>query len=150
MDEKDKRPPFPQANDLEKVVQIINVPDPQTVLNDDDLGVYLDGITSRQARYYIAAAKYLGILTPEKMFSESGEKLRNMNTYMQRVELIRIVLSDVIFGTAFYTEKVLGMTLSKEDIIDIIKKEYPDYCDIIYPRRAQTVRSWLNWINAQW
>lgn len=149
MGEENKRPPFPQANDLEKVIQIINVPDENTILNDDDLGVYLDGITSRQARYYIAAAKYLGILDQDKHFSPIGAKLRNMNTYMQRVELIRIVLSDVVFGTAFYTEKVLGMTLSKEDIGDIIEKEYPDYCEAIYPRRAQTVRSWLNWVNEQ-
>ena len=149
MGEENKRPPFPQANDLEKIIQIINVPDENTILNDDDLGMYLDGITSRQARYYIAAAKYLGILDHNKAFSENGVKLRNMNTYMQRVELIRIVLSDVVFGTAFYTERVLGMTLSKEDIGEIIEKEYPDYCAAIYPRRAQTVRSWLNWINEQ-
>ena len=104
MEESNKRPPFPQANDLEKIVQIINIPDVVTILNDDALGLYLDGITSRQARYYIAAAKYLGILKTDKSFSDIGCNLRAMNAYMQRVELIRIVLSDVIFGTAFYTE----------------------------------------------
>ena len=67
MEGNNKRPPFPQANDLEKIVQIINVPNEDTVLNDDALGSYLDGITSRQARYYIAAAKYLGILDANKL-----------------------------------------------------------------------------------
>lgn len=149
MEEEIKKPPFPQANDLAKVVQIINVPDEGIVCNDDDLGAYLEGITSRQARYYIAAARYLGILDSEKRFTDLGVKLRGMNTYMQKVEIIRIVLSDVVFGTVFYTEKVLGMTLSKADIAEIIEKEYPDYCDAIYPRRAQTVRSWLSWISDQ-
>ena len=149
MEENTKRPPFPQANDLEKVVQIINVPDEETVLNDEALGIYLDGITGRQARYYIAAAKYLGVLDSSKHFTESGKKLRSMNTYMQKVELIRLVLSDVVFGTVFITEKVLGMTLSREDVVEIIEKEYPDYCDAIYPRRAQTVMSWINWVNDQ-
>ena len=149
MEENNKRPPFPQANDLEKVVQIINVPNEETVLNDDALGAYLDGITSRQARYYIAAAKYLGILDANKHFTEIGNKLRSMNTYMQRVEIIRLVLSDEVFGTVFITEKVLGMKLSREDVAEIIEKAYPDYCDAIYPRRAQTVTSWISWINAQ-
>ena len=149
MVEDNKRPPFPQANDLEKVLKIINVSNPDIILNDDSLAAQLDGIASRQARYYIAAAKYLGILDQDKNFSEIGNKLRCMNTYMQKVELIRIVLSDIVFGTVFYTEKVLGMTMTKEDIIDIIKKEYPEYCEAIYPRRAQTVQSWLNWVKSQ-
>ena len=99
--------------------------------------------------YYIAAAKYLDILDQSKHFSALGNKLRTMNTYMQRVELIRLVLSDVVFGTVFYAEKVLGMEMSKEDIAEIIKKEYPEYCEAIYPRRAQTVQSWLNWVKSQ-
>ena len=149
MEENNKRPPFPQANDLEKVIQIINVPNEDTILNDEALGVYLDGITSRQARYYIAAAKYLGILDANKCFTESGKKLRGMNTYLQKIELIRTVLSDPVFGTVFVSEKVLGMTFSREDIAEIIEKDHPDYCDAIYLRRAQTVKSWINWINEQ-
>ena len=149
MEGNNKRPPFPQANDLEKVVQIINVPDEDKILNDDELGAYLDGITSRQARYYIAASKYLGVLDEHKRFTEIGLKLRGMNTYMQKVELIRMVLSDIVFGTVFVTEKVLGMTLSRDDIAEIIEKEYPDYCDAIYLRRAQTVQSWISWVNQQ-
>ena len=147
--ENNNKPPFPQANDLEKIVKIINIPIPEKILNDDLLGEYLDGITSRQARYYIAASKFLGILDSSKHFSEEGEKLRKMNTYMQKVELIRIVLSDIVFGTVFLSEKVLGMTLSREDIAEIIEREYPDYCEAIYLRRAQTVISWIAWINNQ-
>ena len=147
--ENSSRPPFPQANDLEKIVKIINVPIPEKILNDDELGAYLDGITSRQARYYIAAAKFLGILDASKAFTLEGLKLRNMNTYMQRVELIRIVLSDTVFGTVYLSQKILGMTLSRQDIAEIIEKEYPDYCDAIYLRRAQTVISWVNWIDDQ-
>lgn len=149
MELNNKKPPFPQANDLEKVLKIINVPDPERILNDDALGEYLDGITSRQARYYIAAAKYLGVLDSSKHLSKQGEKLRGMNSYMQKVEFVRIVLSDVVFGTVFLSEKVLGMTLSREDIAEIVEKEYPDYCEAIYLRRAQTVRSWVNWIEEQ-
>jgi hypothetical protein len=147
--ENNNRPPFPQANDLEKIVKIINIPMPEKILNDDLLGEYLDGITSRQARYYIAAAKFLGILDPDKHFSITGEQLRNMNTYMQKVELVRIVLSDKVFGTVFLSEKIMGMTLSREDIAEIIEKEHPNYCEAIYLRRAQTVISWINWINNQ-
>ena len=68
---------------------------------------------------------------------------------MQRVELIRIVISNTVFGTVFLSEKILGMTLSRQDIAEIIEKEYPEYCEAIYLRRAQTVRSWVNWINEQ-
>ena len=149
MESNNKKPPFPQANDLEKIIKIINVPDTDIILNDDRLGEYLDGITSRQARYYIAAAKFLSILDINKHFSEEGEKLRGMNEYMQRVELVRIVLANTVFGTVFLSEKILGITLSRQDIAEIIEKEYPEYCEAIYLRRAQTVISWVNWINEQ-
>ena len=46
----------------------------------------------------------------------------------------------------YITEKVLGMSLDKVDIVDIIKEENPGYCEAIYLRRAQTVTRWLKWL----
>ena len=138
--------PFPQANDFEKIVKIIAIQDEAIILNDETLGTYLDGISSRQARYYIAAAKYLGILDTNKRFTDIGIKIRGLNEYLQKVELARLLLSDPVFGRVYITERVLCMTLDKSDIVDIIKEENPGYCEAIYYRRAQTVTSWLQWL----
>ena len=138
--------PFPQANDFNKIVKMLYVPNEDIFLNDDTLGEYLDGITSRQARYYISAAKYIGILDSDKHFSPLGIKIRNLNEYLQKIELARLLLSDSVFGRVYITEKVLGMSLDKVDIADIIKEENPGYCEAIYLRRAQTVTRWLKWL----
>ena len=138
--------PFPQANDFEKIIKLLQISDEEVLLNDDALGEYLDGISSRQARYYIAAAKYIGLVDSEKRFSKLGRKIKNLNEYLQKIELIRLLLSDPVFGKVYITEKVMHLSLDTADIAEIIEQEHPGYCEAIYLRRTQTVKKWLGWV----
>ena len=51
-----------------------------------------------------------------------------------------------VFGTVYFSEKKYGYKFDIEEIIAVMRL----YCDLsepVYRRRAQTVSSWLKWIN---
>ena len=138
--------PFPQADDFEKVISLINVTDESKLSDKKYISFVLENVTDRQVMYYLSAAMYLGLISKDKHFTELGCYVRNLSPTKQRIELIRLLMSDNVFGTVYITEKVYGIKLEKEEVIDIIKSEYPQYSDELYERRYQTVKKWLLWI----
>ena len=138
--------PFPQANDFEKIVCLMSLTNEKDLTDFDFMGAFLGGISERQVSYYLSAAMYLGLIDCDKQFTELGNIIRCMDDYLRIIELIRVVISDPIIGKAYISQKVLGLCLSTEDIADMIREYYPDYTQPIYIRRAQTVQSWLTWI----
>ena len=142
------RVPFPQANDFEKIVCLTNINNELCLKDFEFMSAFLGGITERQVSYYLSAAMYLGIINRDKKFTGLGNHLRTLNKFAQIIELIHILLSDSIIGSAYITQKVLEMRMETEDIAELIKKYYPDYTEPIYRRRAQTVQSWLTWIDS--
>ena len=146
MDTNAKKPPFPQANDFEKVKELILIPNEDKLLNDESVGEYLGGLSDRQSRYYIAAARYIGAITDDRKLTEQGKKLRLMDEYTLIAELIRMLFADPVVGRVYILQKVLGFSLDKSDIAEIIQQENPGYTEVIYLRRAQTVKSWIEWI----
>ncbi len=139
--------PFPQANDFEKIVRIMEVGNEENLSDISFMSAYLDGITDRQVSYYLSAAMYLGLVDKAKHYTELGCSIRNQNSYSRIVEYIRLLFTDPIIGKTYISQKVLGVTYGVEDIEDVIKDYYPDYGEPIYKRRAQTVLSWIKWID---
>ena len=140
--------PFPQADDFEKIVTIVNISD-SIALNDSvKLSQTLGGITDRQVAYYLSAATFLGLIESEKgqkKFAQKCLEIRNMNSYLQTAELISLILKNPVFSKVYSYTIVIGIQ-EVEDIKEVIKEYYPQYSDAIYERRAQTVSSWINWI----
>ena len=145
---KNKEIPFPQANDFEKVVRILNI-DQENKLNEKKyMSAVLDMISERQVQYYISACMYLGLINDNKRFTEIANELRLLNSSEQTVELARLVVSDKIFGKAYFTQKLYKIKLSTDDIIEIMKEAGVNFeSEEMYKRRAQTVSSWLTWID---
>ncbi|MDD6155958.1 MAG: hypothetical protein PUB52_02980 [Lachnospiraceae bacterium] len=143
------RVPFPQADDFEKVVKIINIEEEQKIKDTKYMSVYLEGVSERQVGYYVNAAIYLGLLTKNKDFSDLGKGIREKNSFLQTASLIQVLLSDRIIGTAFVLRRLMNKSIDRNDVAEMIQKEYPDYCEDIYIRRAQTVLSWTSWIDNQ-
>ncbi len=69
-----------------------------------------------------------------------------MDDITLKAELIRTLFSDPVVGRVYILQKVLGFSMDKTDIAEIIEQENPGYTDVIYLRRAQTVLSWMEWI----
>lgn len=139
--------PFPQANDFEKIIAIVNIEDSAKLKDSNAIGVYLGDISSRQVGYYVSACIYLNIINKEKEFTEIGQRLRSMYGIEQKAEFARIIVSDDIFGSVYFRQKMLGIKLGREDVIDIMKQHLTFECEPMYVRRASTVISWVKWIS---
>ena len=143
--EKEKKP-FPQADDFYKVIKIINVADPSKIYDNTFMKMYLGDITDRQVTYYTSACQFLGILDNKKRFTEFGIDLRTNKQY-QYIQLSQKIVSLDVFGEVYFAEKFLSTKLETEDIIDIMKKRLNINSYAVFKRRAQTVKSWVNWID---
>ncbi len=140
--------PFPQADDIGKIITIINISNEDYLSDSYKMSMILGNISQRQVSYYLSAASYFGIIQSKdrrKEFTEVGVLLRNMNSSMQNAELINLVLQDPVFRKTFIYQKMYG---DREigDVENLIKEYHPECTNEVCHRRAQTVISWVNWI----
>ena len=63
------------------------------------------------------------------------------------VEMARRIISDPIFGYVFFMQRMIGVPLEREDIIELMKQNTV-LTEELYKRRAQTVVKWVDWIDA--
>lgn len=137
---------FPQANQFERIIAIMSLENSSDLKDDDILFPVLDNITYRQVQYYLSACEYLGLINPDRTYTELGESIRVLSYSDKIIQLARVVVSDPIIGTVFFTERLHKIEMSVEDIAYIISNYY-SLSDAVYRRRAQTVMSWMRWIN---
>lgn len=148
MEEKNKDVPFPQANDFDKILRILNIEHTDRLGDKRYMSVQLDMITERQVQYYVSACAYLGLVNGKKEFTEMAHELRTRNLSEQIVELARLIVSNKVFGIAYFTQKMYQIKLTTEDIVDIMKENEVIFdSEAMYMRRAQTVSSWISWID---
>lgn len=140
--------PFPQADDFEKIVRIVNIDDESRLIDKDSMSRYLDDISPRQVQYYLSACMYLNIIDEKKKFTEEGMFLREQNNANQIIELIRLILSIRIFGMVYFSEKYLGVKFTREDIKNLMREHTKIDNDAVIHRRAQTVLKWIEWVNS--
>lgn len=139
--------PFPQANDFEKIIKIINIPDSTKLKDYAYMRMYLNNISDRQVDYYISACVYLSLVDKSKSFTELGKKLRDLSGVSQEVELSRIVVSDEVFGLIYFLQKFKGTQLDSNEIIEIMHSKMEFKSEAMYIRRSSTIVSWLRWID---
>ncbi|MBF1085165.1 hypothetical protein [Solobacterium sp.] len=138
--------PFPQADDFDKILLIINITDEELLIDNLYMQKYLKGITSRQVSYFLSAAMYIGLIDKNKKFTELGNTVRKEKGKIQVIEIINILLSDDVIRYSYIYEAVLCIPLSINLIGNRIQKYYPDYSLSTCRRRAQTVCGWVEWI----
>lgn len=141
--------PFPQANNFEKVLMVINIDDPEKLKDYHYMTIYLDDISDRQVDYYISACIYLGLISRNKEFTDLGNKIRNKIGIEQEAEISRVIVSNEVFGDIYFQQKFLGTELERDDIIDIMKEKLEFNSKAMFERRASTIISWLRWIKSK-
>lgn len=105
----DKYIPFPQADDIEKIVSIINISNEDFLSNFDKMSNILGEISQRQVSYYLSATAYFGIIETKnrkKVFTKLGIYLKNLNYSMQIAEIITIILGDPVFRKTYVFQKL--------------------------------------------
>lgn len=154
--------PFPQADSLERVIDLVGIliEKPRTV---DDLATYY-GFDSRQSDYYFNAAKFLGLATSRT--SHDGTEYREATELANSIFLLpfkekyleiarRVLATDVI--AKCFLELLKGSSMGVTEISVIFENSHDSnkspvaadkLSDVTIMRRSGTIRGWLNWLSS--
>lgn len=146
MEQKNKKYPFPQANDFEKILLLLNVHD-QSLFNDKEyLKKYLDLGTERQISYYLSAFQFLGLIDDEKKFTSYALDMRNHSYDIKVLTLCRLIISLPVFGEVFFEKYLFNVDFTTDQIAQLIGIIYDIENYEVCKRRTSTVIRWLKWI----
>lgn len=146
MVEKVKKIPFPQANDFNKVIKILETE--QEYLTNTTYLQEIIGVTSeRQVQYYISACRFLGLLDANNRFTEVAMNIRKSCYDNKILRLSKLIVSAPVFGEIFFKKYVYNEESSKDEIAQLISDLWSSEDSfVVCYRRASTVQSWLEWI----
>ena len=146
--------PYPQANDLDKVIDLVtNYPNGLT--NKTAIAEFFE-FDERQGDYYANAAIYLGLLKRGRPRSSEFELTREgefISTSQNRSQRNFILLQQLLKSPSFNeiiklsNEKRWNLTASDTEILIPIIQKNTGLNETTARRRASTVFSWLKWIN---
>ena len=95
----------------------------------------------------MSACVYLGFITVNRDFTPYGLRVLSLHRTEKKVEIARRIISDPVFGQVFFMQRMIGALLEREEIITIMK-QHTVLTEDLYKRRAQTVASWVEWIDS--
>jgi hypothetical protein len=137
-----------RLNDIHTTIEDHSIPFPQADSFTKIKGIF--DFERRQGYYYLAAARYLGLITKSKnMYSLSniGKKINKFSQLERNANLAKLILSHGPFKEVYSYYMKNNKILSKNDIVYIMHKynlniNKPD----VYYRRAGTIKGWIQWI----
>lgn len=143
--------PFPQANDLDKVIDTVSVVN-QGYIDKVSIAEIFE-FDERQGDYYANAARYLGFLERkdnEFFLTPQGNKLLEYNSPSQRANyIVEQLARRPVFHQVFQylLDSNLDFDLVEEINIPQIIENNTNLKGSTPERRASTVRQWLRWIS---
>lgn len=135
--------PFPQANDINKVIALVQAGD--DIIEDKEKAKdVIDVGTPRQVSYYLSALQYLKYLGQNKKLTERALKLKNSKSELVS-DIYNQLLKDKLFGKAYHDFKATG-EVNIDKVTSDLKKENKRLSESTLKRRASTIRSWVEWM----
>ena len=144
MEEKNNIP-FPQANDLNKVIAILRIKDEQ-LLSDNLYLENLLSVTQRQVNYYLAACAFLGLIDKKRKFTALGIDLNCKGYDSFILSLCSLIVSKPVFGEVFFSRLFNDELMPIDEISQMISIAYKIDNLEVTNRRASTVKKWIDWI----
>lgn len=146
--------PYPQANDLDKVIDIVTNFRSAGLSNKPAIADFFD-FDERQGDYYANAGYYLGLLNriPESSefeLTHEGEYIaRSENRARRNYLLLKQMLKRPSFNEIIRLFERNGRDISRLnlDMLVPIIQEFIELNDTTARRRASTVMSWIKWMN---
>lgn len=133
---------IPQANDIDKVLEIVKMIDNGTPLTPENI----DGITTpRQVRYYTDAAYALGLATKDKQLTTAGHVINSYYYKENKYQILADRFESTDFGWAWMTwAQVKCMTdLEPNTAADFVIASVSNLSERTAKRRATTLKKWL-------
>lgn len=147
--------PFPQANDVDKIIDIITLYG-EDLKTKDQISDYFD-FDERQGDYYANAAVYLDLLQRDPnnsgsfLLTEYGKEIKRCSNRRCRNRLFIIqLLKRPSFRSAIQLLRESGFNpkdIDLNDLARIIEDNNPRYNLVTSKRRASTVKAWMKWIS---
>lgn len=135
--------PFPQANDINKVITLVQAGD--EIIEDKEKAKEVINVgTPRQVSYYLSALQYLKYLGQNKKLTERALKLKNSKSELVS-DIYNQLLEDKLFGKAYHDFKATGK-VNIDKVTSDLKKENQRLSESTLRRRASTIRSWVEWM----
>jgi hypothetical protein len=143
--------PFPQANDLDKVVDVVSLAD-RHLATKAKIAAYFE-FDERQADYYANAGVYLGFLARLEdgfVVTDIGQNFINTRSLYMRTHIVaEQMFRRPVFRAAFEQWQGCGFqteAINQEDIARSIER-YTSLSGSTPLRRASTVVRWLDWVS---
>jgi hypothetical protein len=146
--------PYPQANDIDKVIDIVTNFHSAGLSNKSAIAEFFD-FDERQGDYYLNAGYYLGLLkripqSTEFSLTKEGEyTARSKNRSRRNLLLLMQMLKRPSFNETLkiFDDGNRDLTLLNVDVIWPIIQKHVELNETTAKRRASTVMSWIRWVN---
>lgn len=148
--EEDKNIPFPQADSFTRIKGILDFLSERSCITADISDLF--EFTPRQGSYYLAAARYLGLVKKIGIHYELTSYAQKINEYSikdRNLELAKLILEHKPFFQVYEYYISNDIFPSIEEITEFMKAadiNLPSKNEVVYSRRASTVRGWVQWI----
>lgn len=148
--------PFPQANDLDKVIDIIAYFSDDEILRDQISDLF--EFNERQGDYYANAAVYLNLLVRHPvvpgsfLITDPGREMRRCpdRKCRNRSMLIQLI-KNPLFRTLILMSRnreIDPASVSVDEISGIFYSINQEYSFETCYRRSSTVKSWMKWVSS--
>ena len=146
--------PFPQANSMARIINLIELLNAKPMTKDDITSEY--AFDSRQTNYYTDAGRYLGLIDKERdnerniIFQPSrlGRHIMKLPYKERQLAIATQILQHRAFKDTLRLHLQCGEMLDASAIVQIMKSAelYHVDADSTYYRRSSTIIGWVNWI----
>ncbi|NEP78206.1 MAG: translation elongation factor [Okeania sp. SIO3C4] len=136
--------PFPQANKLERLIDLISLLLENDLTSDEITENYQ--FDERQTYYYTSAGKYLELITKQgKTFklTNQAKDIFCQRHKLKYLKLIEKILEHKVFNQAFKLSLEIAHIPSKKQISLLLSESNLKVGDTTRERRASTVKSWI-------
>ena len=140
---------FPQANSLERVLNLCELLLAQPMTPLDVTAAY--DFTLRQAGYYTAAARFLGLIRkdgPAFRLTAEGRRLLSLGYRRRQAALTSRMARSRVFRSLLSLGAHKPSAVTVEEARELLRTERPPdvWSEKTLSRRASTAVSWVNWL----
>lgn len=146
--------PFPQANSMERIINLIELLNTNSMTKDDITSEY--AFDSRQTNYYTDAGRYLGLIDKQRdsegnivfRLSPKGRNIMSLSYKDRQLAIATQILQHQAFRETLKLHLRCGEMPDAGTIVQIMKAAglYHVDSDSTYYRRSSTIIGWVNWI----
>ena len=146
--------PFPQANSMARIINLIELLNAKPMTKDDITSEY--AFDSRQTNYYTDAGRYLGLIDKERdnerniifQLSRLGRHIMKLPYKERQLAIATQILQHRAFKDTLRLHLQCGEMPDASAIVQIMKSAelYHVDADSTFYRRSSTIIGWVNWI----